>query len=90
MSKKDKEKNIVKLSRIRIDKYGEGVYIYMEAVVAYGCNIPDTINKSASLLPPKAKYSQEWYASVFLHRESDCTAQMLCQKHRDYHNTQTI
>ncbi len=43
--KKDKDQNIVKLSRIRIDKYGEGVYIYMEAVVAYGCNIPETINK---------------------------------------------
>lgn len=43
--KRDKEHNIAKLSRIRIDKYGEGIYIYMEAVVMYGCSIPDTINK---------------------------------------------
>ena len=43
--KKDKDKKIVKLSRIRIDKYGEGIYIYMEAVISYGCNIPDTVTK---------------------------------------------
>ena len=43
--KKDKDKDIVKLSRIRIDKYGEGVYMYMEAVVKYGCNIPEVVNK---------------------------------------------
>ena len=42
---KDKEKNILKLSRIRIDKYGEGVYIYMEAAVKYGCVIPEIIKK---------------------------------------------
>lgn len=43
--KKDKDKNILKLSRIRIDKYGEGMYIYMEAVVLYGCTIPETVRK---------------------------------------------
>lgn len=42
---KDKEKNIMRLSRIRIDKYGEGMSIYMEAIVKYGCIIPDTIKK---------------------------------------------
>lgn len=42
---KDKERNILKLSRIRIDKYGEGMSIYMEATVKYGCLIPDTVKK---------------------------------------------
>ena len=40
-----KEKNISKLSRIRIDKYGEGMSIYMEAVVYYGCDINECFKK---------------------------------------------
>ena len=34
-----KEKDIVKISKIRIDKYGEGMSIYMQSIVKYGCNI---------------------------------------------------
>lgn len=43
--KKEKDKSVAKVSKIRIDKYGEGLYIYLEATVMYGCSIPDIINK---------------------------------------------
>ena len=42
---KEREKNIYKLSKIRSDKYGEGLSIYMEASIYYGCTIPDCISK---------------------------------------------
>lgn len=38
---KEKESDIDRVTRIRIDKYGEGMSIYMEMIVAYGCNIED-------------------------------------------------
>ncbi len=40
-----KEKQIAKISRIRIDNYGEGLSIYMESVVIYGNNIIDIYKK---------------------------------------------
>ncbi len=40
-----KEKNIYKLSKIRIDKYGEGMSVYMEAIGYYGYNIPEYFKK---------------------------------------------
>lgn len=40
-----KEKNICKISKIRADKYGEGLSIYMEVVVYYGCVISECIKK---------------------------------------------
>lgn len=40
-----KEKNIYKLSKIRIDKYGEGMSVYMEAIGYYGYNIPEYFEK---------------------------------------------
>lgn len=40
-----KENDITKISRIRIDKYGEGMSIYMEAVIKYGCNIEECCKK---------------------------------------------
>lgn len=40
-----KETEITKVSRIRIDKYGEGMSIYMEVVVNYGCNIEECCKK---------------------------------------------
>ena len=40
-----KEKDIVKISKIRIDKYGEGMSIYMQSVVKYGCNIEECHKK---------------------------------------------
>ena len=40
-----KEKNISKLSKIRIDKFGEGMSIYMESVVYYGCDIMECFRR---------------------------------------------
>lgn len=40
-----KEKDIVKISKIRIDKYGEGMSIYMQSIVKYGCNIEECHKK---------------------------------------------
>ena len=40
-----KEKDIVKISKIRIDKYGEGMSIYMQSIVKYGCNIEECYKK---------------------------------------------
>lgn len=40
-----KEQYIEKIYRIRISKYGEGMYIYMEAIVKYGCNINECFKK---------------------------------------------
>ena len=41
----NKENDIDKISKIRIDKYGEGMSIYMEAIVKYGCNISECFRK---------------------------------------------
>ena len=41
----NKETDIDKISKIRIDKYGEGMSIYMEAIVNYGCNIAECFKK---------------------------------------------
>jgi uncharacterized alkaline shock family protein YloU len=43
--KKENDDSIRKVSRIRINKYGEGMSIYMEAAVKYGCCIPEVIEK---------------------------------------------
>ncbi len=43
--KKEKERNIQKITKIRIDKYGEGMSIYMEAIIFYGCNIQECFKK---------------------------------------------
>lgn len=45
--KREKEKttDIEKITRIRINKYGEGMYIYMEATIKYGCNIEECCKK---------------------------------------------
>ena len=43
--KKEKERHIEKITRIRIDKFGEGVSIYMEASIFYGCNIQECFSK---------------------------------------------
>lgn len=40
-----RENSICKLSKIRVDKYGEGISIYMEAIVRYGCNINECFSK---------------------------------------------
>lgn len=40
-----KEKQIAKISRIRIDNYGEGLSIYMESIVLYGSSIIDIYKK---------------------------------------------
>ncbi len=40
-----KEKDIAKIYKIRINKYGEGMSIYMEATVKYGCNIEECFKK---------------------------------------------
>ena len=40
-----KESDIVKINKIRIDKYGEGMSIYMESVVKYGCNINECFKR---------------------------------------------
>ena len=40
-----REKDIVKISKIRIDKYGEGMSIYMQSIVKYGCNIEECHKK---------------------------------------------
>ena len=41
----EKEKNIYKISKIRADKYGEGLCIYMEVSLYYGCQIVECINR---------------------------------------------
>lgn len=47
--KREKESNkdfeIAKITRIRIDKYGEGMSIYMEATIRYGYNIEEGCKK---------------------------------------------
>lgn len=45
--KREKEKDtyIEKITRIRINKYGEGMSIYMEATIKYGCNIEECCKK---------------------------------------------
>ena len=40
-----KEKDIIKVYKIRIDKYGEGMSIYMESTIKYGCNIEECFKK---------------------------------------------
>ncbi len=40
-----REKEIVKVYKIRIDKYGEGMSIYMESTIKYGCNIDECFKK---------------------------------------------
>lgn len=39
-----KEKGIYSVSRIRVENYGEGISIYMEAVINYGDNIINILN----------------------------------------------
>ncbi len=34
---------IHKITRTRIDKYGEGVSVYIEVIIVYGCNVPNTL-----------------------------------------------
>ena len=43
-----REKDIVKIYKIRIDKYGEGMSIYMESTIKYGCNIDECFKKFQS------------------------------------------
>ena len=40
-----KENYIAKINKIRIDKYGEGMSIYMETIVKYGCDISECFKK---------------------------------------------
>ncbi len=40
-----REKEIVKVYKIRIDKYGEGMSIYMESTIKYGYNIDECFKK---------------------------------------------
>lgn len=40
-----KEKDIIKIYKIRIEKYGEGMSIYMETTLKYGCIIDDYLKK---------------------------------------------
>ena len=39
-----KEEGIYSVSRIRVENYGEGISIYMEAVINYGDNIINILN----------------------------------------------
>ena len=41
----NREKDIIKIYKIRIDKYGEGMSIYMESTVKYGCIIQESFKK---------------------------------------------
>ncbi len=41
----DKNDDIYKVVKCRVDNYEEGPYIYMEVIIKYGCNIIDSINQ---------------------------------------------
>ena len=38
-----KSEAIYKLSRVRVDTFGEGVHVYMEAIILYGYNVIDSL-----------------------------------------------
>lgn len=51
-----KEKDIIKISRIRTEKYGEGMSIYMEVALQYGCQINECVKKFQEKVKKQIEY----------------------------------